>query len=110
MKPAKYKYALLRHVMSNIPTYLVSSLASKLGIDRQALALSLWSRVVSMIFANLTHALNLNDVCDVLRHHGGTLSTVRGGPRRPAAMGFPTRIRRGVLNRPRAYFMGRLRA
>ncbi|MDR2693908.1 MAG: DUF4372 domain-containing protein [Chitinispirillales bacterium] len=78
MKPAKYKYTLLRHVMSNIPAYLVSSLATKLGIDRQARTFSPWSHVVSMIFANLTHALSLNDVCDTLRLHSGALSTVRG--------------------------------
>jgi hypothetical protein len=30
-----------------------------------------------MIFAQLSHALSLNDVCDTLRHHAGALSTLR---------------------------------
>jgi len=30
-----------------------------------------------MIFAHLSHALSLNDVCDTLRHHAGALMTLR---------------------------------
>jgi hypothetical protein len=31
-----------------------------------------------MLFAHLSHALSLNDVCDALRLHSGALSTLRG--------------------------------
>jgi len=34
--------------------------------------------VVSMLFAQLTHAIGLNDVCDALRLHSGPLSALRG--------------------------------
>ena len=37
-----------------------------------------WSHVVSLIYAQLTHALSLNDVCDALRLHAGPLSAIRG--------------------------------
>ena len=37
-----------------------------------------WSHVVSMLFAQLTHAIGLNDVCDALRLHSGPLSALRG--------------------------------
>jgi hypothetical protein len=30
-----------------------------------------------MVFAQLSHALSLNDICDTLNHHAGALSTVR---------------------------------
>jgi hypothetical protein len=33
---------------------------------------------VSMLFAQLTHAIGLNDVCDALRLHSGLLSALRG--------------------------------
>jgi hypothetical protein len=33
---------------------------------------------VSMLFAQLTHAIGLNDVCDALRLHSGPLSALRG--------------------------------
>src|ERR1700738_3719746 len=37
-----------------------------------------WSHLVSMLFAQLTHAIGLNDVCDALRLHSGPLSALRG--------------------------------
>jgi hypothetical protein len=37
-----------------------------------------WSHVVCMLFAQLTHAIGLNDVCDVLRLFSGPLSALRG--------------------------------
>ena len=37
-----------------------------------------WSHVVSLIYAQLTHSLGLNDVCDALRLHSGPLSAIRG--------------------------------
>ena len=33
---------------------------------------------MSMLFAQLTHAIGLNDVCDALRLHSGLLSALRG--------------------------------
>ena len=33
---------------------------------------------MSMLFAQLTHAIGLNDVCDALRLHSGPLSALRG--------------------------------
>jgi hypothetical protein len=35
--------------------------------------------VISLIYAQRTHALGLNDVCDALRLHSGPLSAIRGG-------------------------------
>ena len=43
-----------------------------------ARSFSAWSHVVSMLFAQLTHAIGLNDVCDALRLHSGLLSALRG--------------------------------
>jgi len=77
MKPAKHQYTLLEQVMSIIPPYLVSFLAREHGVDRQARSFSPWSHVVSMVYAHLSRALSLNDVCDTLRIHSGVLSTIR---------------------------------
>ena len=77
MKPAKHKFTLLKQVTELIPPYLVSKLAKKHAVDKKSRTFSPWSHVVSMIFAHLSHALSLNDVCDTLRHHCGALSTVR---------------------------------
>jgi hypothetical protein len=77
MKPVKHKFTLLKQVIENIPAYLVAKIANKYGIDKQSRTFSPWSHVVSMLFAHLTHALSLNDVCDTLRHHAGALFTLR---------------------------------
>lgn len=39
---------------------------------------SAWSHVVAMLYAQMTHAIGLNDVCDALRHHVGWLARIRG--------------------------------
>src|SRR5208283_330690 len=42
-----------------------------------------WSHVVSLLYAQLTHSLGLNDVCDALRLHSGPLSALRGATAPP---------------------------
>jgi hypothetical protein len=37
-----------------------------------------WSHVVCTLFAQLTNAIGLNDVCDALGLHSGPLSALRG--------------------------------
>lgn len=77
MKPAKFKFTLLKQVVEIIPAYLVAKLARKHGVIEKSRTFSPWSHVVSMIFAHLSHALSLNDICDTLRLHKGALSTIR---------------------------------
>lgn len=77
MKPARHKFTLLKQVMETIPPYLVPKLAREHGVDAKSRSFSPWSHVVSMVFAHLSHALSLNDICDTLRHHSGALSTLR---------------------------------
>ncbi len=77
MKPAKHKFTLLKQVIDNIPPYIVSKLAKRHGVDKKSRSFSPWSHVVSMLFAHISHALSLNDICDTLRHHSGALSTIR---------------------------------
>lgn len=77
MQPAKHKFTLLKQVMDIIPAYLVPKLARKHGVDKRCRTFSPWSHVVSMVFAHLSHALSLNDICDTLRHHESALATFR---------------------------------
>jgi len=56
----------------------VSKLARETGVDTKVRTLSAWSHVVAMLYAQLTHAIGLNDVCDALRHHCGWLARIRG--------------------------------
>ena len=78
MKPAKHKFTLLKQVIEIIPAYLVPKLARSHGVDKRSRTFSPWSHVVSMLFAHIAHSLSLNDICDTLRHHSGSLLTLRG--------------------------------
>lgn len=75
--PSRSQFAVLRQICNFIPSYLVPKLARETGVDKQARTFSPWSHLVSLIYAQLTHAIGLNDVCDGLRLHSGTLVTLR---------------------------------
>ncbi len=50
-----------------IPRGLISKAAKETGVDLQARTYSVLSHLGTMLFAQLAHALSLNDVCDWLR-------------------------------------------
>ena len=75
--PSRSQFAVLRQIGNLIPSYLVPKLARETGVDKKARTFSPWSHLVSLIYAQLTHAIGLNDVCDALRLHGGLLGTLR---------------------------------
>jgi Domain of unknown function (DUF4372) len=68
----------LRQLCNLIPPHLVPKLAHETGVDSMTRSFSAWSHFVSMLFAQLTHSIGLNDVCDALRLHSGPLSALRG--------------------------------
>jgi hypothetical protein len=76
-KPTRSSFTLLRQLCNLIPNHLVPQLARETGVDTQARTFRPWSHVVSLLYAQLTHALSLNDVCDALRLHAGPLSAIR---------------------------------
>ena len=75
--PTRRKITILKQVLDNVSPYSVSKLARRYNVDKRSRTFSPWSHVVSMLFAQISHALSLNDVCDTLRNHVGVLSTLR---------------------------------
>ena len=73
----KSSLVVLRQLCNLIPEHLVGKLSREWGVDKLCRTFSAWSHVVAMVYAQLTHAIGLNDVCDSLRVHSGLLSTVR---------------------------------
>ncbi len=63
---------------SLIPTFLVSRLAKETGVDKKARTFTCWSHLVAMLYAQLTHVISLNDLCDGLKIFSGPLSAIRG--------------------------------
>ena len=76
--PAPSKLNLLRQICNFIPTFLVAKLAKETKVDKKARTFTPWSHVVSLLYAQLTHSIGLNDVCDALDLHSGPLSSLRG--------------------------------
>ena len=61
-KPTRGKYAILKQLCELIPPYLVPKLAREHGAAKQARTFSPWSHVIALLYAQLAHALSLNDV------------------------------------------------
>jgi len=76
-KPTKAKLPVLTQLCKLIPPHLVNKIARKHGVDKQARTFTAWSHVVSLLFAQLTHSIGLNDVCDTLRIHSTWLGSLR---------------------------------
>jgi len=69
---------LLRQICNLIPEFLISKIARETKVDEQARTFSPLSHVVSLSYAQLTHSIGLNDVCDALNLNSGPLSSIRG--------------------------------
>jgi hypothetical protein len=76
--PAVSKLNLLRQICNFIPDFLVPKLARATGAQAKARTFSPWSHLVALLYAQLTHSIGLNDVCDALGLHSGPLSSLRG--------------------------------
>lgn len=78
MKPSRHQFTVLRQIIELIPRNLTSRLAKKHGVAKKARSFTPWSHAVSLVFTQLSHALSLNDVCDAMRNHSGSVATLRG--------------------------------
>src|SRR6516225_1915632 len=87
IKPTPSKFNILRQVCNHIPQHLVAKIAQDTGAADQARTFSPWSHVVSQCYAQLTHSISLNDVCDSLQLHSGPLASIRGATA-PSRNGF----------------------
>src|SRR5712691_9337887 len=76
--PTRSKLSIFRQLCNLIPNHLVPQLARDTGAEQKSRSFTPWSHVVSLLFAQFTHAVGLNDVADSLRLHSGPLSAIRG--------------------------------
>jgi hypothetical protein len=86
-RPACSNFHILRQICNLIPQHVVSKLARATGAEDKSRSFSPWSHVVSQAYAQLTHSISLNDVCDSLQMHSGALASVRGATA-PSRNGF----------------------
>ena len=76
--PTKHYSSTLHQLCKLIPSHLTEKLDREYGVDKKARTFTPWSHVVSLLFAQLTHAIGLNEVCDTLRYHAAKLRAIRG--------------------------------
>lgn len=75
MSPQRNTMVVLGQIVKHIPKKLIGKLKDKYKI--QTRSFSATSHVVSMLYAQLSHALSLNDICDCLHFHAGYLEQIR---------------------------------
>jgi hypothetical protein len=66
-QPARHHINVLGQMLKFIPRDIIHKSAKETGVDLKARTYSVLSHLGTMIFAQLAHALSLNDVCDWLR-------------------------------------------
>lgn len=69
---------MFKQVCNLIPPHLVNKLAKEHGVDEKSRTFLPWSHITALVYAQLTHAIGLNDVCDALRMNRDALATIRG--------------------------------
>src|SRR3974377_967389 len=87
IKPTRSKFNVLRQICNLIPQHSVSTIARSTGAEEKPPPITPWSPLVSQAYAQLTHSISLNDVCDSLQLHSGPLASIRGATA-PSRNGF----------------------
>ncbi|MEO0017197.1 MAG: hypothetical protein RLZZ522_480 [Verrucomicrobiota bacterium] len=65
--PARSNVVVLKQILNLIPREMINRHARETGVADKARTFSVLSHLTAMLFAQLTHAIGLNDVCDWLR-------------------------------------------
>jgi hypothetical protein len=78
--PARSNDVAFHQILKLIPRGLIGRIARETGVEQRARTFSVASHLASMLFAQLTHAIGLNDVCDWLRRKRHMLERHGLGP------------------------------
>ena len=77
MNPSKHSLSILAQIFKLIPRNLIPKLANKYGVSSKCRHFTASSHVLALIYAQMSHSISLNDVCDCLGNHRGILSSLR---------------------------------
>jgi hypothetical protein len=72
--PTRANVVVLKQLLNLIPRGLINRHARETGVEAKARTFSVLSHLSAMLFAQLSHAIGLNDVCDWLRLKSGALA------------------------------------
>ena len=65
--PARSNVVVLKQILNLIPRGMINPHALETGVEGKARTFSVLSHLSAMLFAQLSNAIGLNDVCDWLR-------------------------------------------
>ena len=65
--PARSNVIVLKQLLNHIPLGMINRVARETGVAAKARTFSVFSHLTAMLFAQLSHSISLNDVCDWLR-------------------------------------------
>jgi hypothetical protein len=71
--PTRTNVVVLKQILNLIPLGLINRHAHETGAEAKARTFSVRSHLAAMLFAQLSHAIGLNDVCDWLRMKSAVL-------------------------------------
>jgi hypothetical protein len=72
--PTRSNVIVLKQMLNLIPRGMINRHALETGVEAKARTFSVLSHLSAMLFAQLSHAIGLNDVCDWLRLKSGVLA------------------------------------
>lgn len=72
--PTRANVVVLKQILNLIPRGMINRHALETGVEAKARSFSVLSHLSAMLFAQLSHAIGLNDVCDWLRLKSGVLA------------------------------------
>jgi len=75
--PALSNVLVLKQILNLIPRGMISRHALETGVEGKARTFSVLSHFSAMLFAQLSHAIGLNDVCDWLRLKSAALTVIK---------------------------------
>ncbi|MFN0129697.1 MAG: IS4 family transposase [Verrucomicrobiales bacterium] len=78
--PARSNIVVLKQLLKHIPRSLIGAVARQTGAESKARDFTIFSHLCAMIFAQLTGAMGLNDLCDWLRLKSTALARVGAVP------------------------------
>lgn len=91
--PAFNNVIVLKQLLNLIPRGMINRLAIETGVDLKARTFSVNSHLAAMVFAQLTRAVGLNDVCDWLRLKAGPLARLGVTPPSRNALSHANKVR-----------------
>jgi hypothetical protein len=72
--PTRANVIVLKQILNFIPLGMINRHARETGVDTKSRSFSVLSHLSAMLFAQLSHAIGLNDVCDWLRLKAAVLA------------------------------------